>query len=119
MPQHGSVGWFFKIKFVRLPPARANFLWHTICDYFAVAKKFQLQGSSGAVPNLSPEGVQILAVPLLGLRGAPRARRIPTVRRRVPLTVIPEPAAPVIIRHAAPNVGSPVNETQPAQNQRV
>lgn len=83
-----------------------------------MAKKFQLQGITGAVPAFSPEGTQVLAIPLLGLR-PPRARRIPAVRRRVPVTIFPEFAQPVIIRHAAPKMGSAVSETQPAQNQRV
>lgn len=70
------------------------------------------------MPALSAEGVQSLAVPLLGVR-PPRARRIPVVRRRVPVVILTQATEVVKIRHAAPNLGSRVSEIQPAQSQRV
>jgi hypothetical protein len=58
-------------------------------------------------------------IPLTGLRSPPRVRRIPTVRRRLPVTIIPDSAQSVIIRHARQNLGSAASETQPVQTQRA
>jgi hypothetical protein len=86
------------------------------CDIFRVARKFQTQESLGTAATA---GTPTMPIPLAGLRPATRARKIPALRRRVPLVIISEHIEPVKIRHARQNVGSAVSGIQPAQSQRV
>ena len=60
--------------------------------------------------------LRMAATPLAGVRVPPHARKIPTVRRRLPITIFPLDPQPVVIRHAFQNVGSPVSETRPTQS---
>ena len=63
--------------------------------------------------------LRMATIHLAGLRVPPRVRKIPTVRRRLPVTMFPQEVQPVIIRHALQNLGSAVSETQPAQSPRA
>lgn len=63
--------------------------------------------------------LRMATMQLAGLRIPPRVRTVPTLRRRLPVTVISEPPQPVIIRHVGQNLGSRVSETRPPQNRRV
>lgn len=60
--------------------------------------------------------LRLAAASLPGVRIFSRVRKIPSVRRRLPLTIISDLPQPVIIRHALQNLGSPVSETQPTQS---
>jgi hypothetical protein len=64
-------------------------------------------------------GARLAALPLQELRVPPRVKTIRTLRQRLQLTVLPEVARPVIIRHTGQNLGSlpvAVSETRPVQN---
>jgi len=64
--------------------------------------------------------LRMATIQLAGLRVPPRARKVPTVRRRLPVTMFTHDAEPVIIRHALQNLGSvAVSETQPIQTPRA
>lgn len=89
------------------------------CDDFLVARKFQVNEGFGSVLNASATGLQMMPLPLSGLRPASRVRKVPALRRRVPVTIIPGPVQAVIIRHMAQNLGSAAGKIQPAQNQHV
>jgi hypothetical protein len=93
--------------------------WHTSCDVSRVARKFQVPGSSKAAADAGLEKLRTATISLAGLRVAPRARKIPPLRRRLPITMLPESRQMVIIRHTGQNLGSVVSEIQPAQSQRV
>ena len=63
--------------------------------------------------------LRMATIPLAGLRVPPRVRKVPTVRRRLPVTIIPDSAQSVIIRHASQDLGTAVTEPQPVQIQRI
>jgi len=46
-------------------------------------------------------------------------KKIHPPRRRIPVTFLTEPPAPVKMRHTDQNLGSVVAEIQPVQNQRI
>ncbi len=56
---------------------------------------------------------------MTGMRIPPRVRTIPSVRRRLPVTVVSDPSVPVIIRHVVQKMDTPITEAHPVQNQRV
>ena len=58
-------------------------------------------------------------IQLAGLRTAPRARKIPTMRRRLSVLMVPASPQAVNIRHTSQNLGTAVSESQPVQNQRA
>jgi hypothetical protein len=96
-----------------------NIFWHMSCGAFHVARKFQVSEGPKTAAAAAITNLQKTAVSLTGLRVAPRVRKIPMPRRRVPITIFPERSRSVIIRHVAQNLGSVVNEIQPVQSQRV
>ena len=59
------------------------------------------------------------ATTMAGLRVPPRVKRIPAVRRRLPIMMLPEMTQPVIIRHAGQNLGSAVSGAKILQAPRV
>jgi len=69
--------------------------------------------------------LRMVASQLAGLRVPARVRTIPTLRRRLHVTVICDPPTIVVIRHRVPKEDSTggmeraINETQPTQIQRV
>ena len=64
--------------------------------------------------------LRMAKIQLAGLRVPPRARKVPVVRRRLPVTMFPDAVQPVIIRHTLQNLGSPaVSEIQPSQSPRA
>ena len=64
--------------------------------------------------------LRMATIQLAGLRVPPRARKVPAVRRRLPVTIFTEAAQPVIIRQALQNLGSAVvSEIQPSQSPRA
>jgi hypothetical protein len=103
-------------KFFR---AGVIFLWHASCIAFFVAKKFHASGMVRNAVDSAALNLRMATMQLAGLRIPPRVRTVPTLRRRLPVTFVPESAQPVIMRHASQNLGSPVTETQPTQSPRV
>jgi hypothetical protein len=64
--------------------------------------------------------LRMATIQLAGLRVPPRARKVPAVRRRLPVTIFPQTAQPVIIRQALQNLGSAaVSGIQPSQSPRA
>jgi hypothetical protein len=85
-----------------------------------MARKFQIAGSSRADAAIAAINLRMATIQLAGLRVPPRAGKIPAVRRRLPVTVFPGAARPVIIRHALQNLGGAVvSEIQPSQSPRA
>ena len=72
-----------------------------------------------AAAEVAAMNLRMATIPLAGLRVPPRVRKVPTVRRRLPVTIIPDSAQSVIIRHASQNLGSAIPESQPVQIQRI
>jgi hypothetical protein len=79
-----------------------------------VAKKFQTLTASPANAANAAMILRMTAA-LPGLRMT-KPRKIPAVRRRLPVAFLPAPLLPVKIGHALQNVGSAVNETRPTQS---
>jgi hypothetical protein len=69
--------------------------------------------------EIAAMNLRMATMQMTGLRVPPRIRTIPPLRRRLALTVTPEPPQTVIIRHTVQNMDTNVNETRPIQNQRV
>lgn len=63
--------------------------------------------------------VQMAKVRLPGVRMVPHVKKVPALRRRIPVTMIGTAGGPVKIRHAIQNLGSAVSEIQPVQIRRV
>lgn len=89
------------------------------CDICAVARKFQVHESFEAAANVALANWRLVPFPLAGAKVAPRVKKIPAVRRRLPVLMMPPSTQQVKIRHAFQNLGSGVSEIQPVQNQRV
>ena len=96
-----------------------NFFWHMSCITIFVARKFHASGMVRTAVDSAALNLRMATMQLVGLRIPPRVRTVPTLRRRLTVTFVPEAAQPVIMRHASQNLGSPVTETQPAQSPRV
>lgn len=61
-----------------------------------------------------------LAKSQIAAKGYPyRMKKIPTLRRRIPVTFLDEKAVPVKMRHTGQNLGNVLTEIQPVQNQRI
>ena len=99
--------------------SRRNFFWHMSCITLCVARKFHASGMVRNAVDSAALNLRMATMQLAGLRIPPRVRTVPTLRRRLPVTFVPESAQPVIMRHASQNLGSPVTETQPTQSPRV
>lgn len=56
---------------------------------------------------------------MAGMRTPSRVRTIPSLRRRLHVTVVSEAAQPINIRHVVHNIDSGVNETRRVDRQRV
>ena len=69
---------------------------------------------NGAAMNL-----RMATMHMAGIGLPPRVRAIPTLRRRLPITIITEPPETVIIRHVAHNLDNNVNETRQIQSRRA
>lgn len=91
-----------------------------IADKSFVARKFHAPGmvmrnaAEAATMNLRAATLQ-----MAGMRTPSRVRTIPSLRRRLHVTVVSEPALSVNIRHVVQNVDSGVNETRRVERQRV
>jgi len=92
-----------------------EYFWHTSCDKRFVARKFQVQESFSAAAKTAAMNLRMATIQLSGLRVPPRVRKVPTLRRRLPITMLPEYSQPVIIRHTGQNLGSLVSEARPVQ----
>jgi hypothetical protein len=84
-----------------------------------VAKKFHVSGQLRNAADIAALNLRMATMQLGGMRVPPRARTVPSVRRRVLVTMVTESAQSVIIRHASQNLGSPVSETRPIQSPRL
>jgi hypothetical protein len=93
--------------------------WHTSCDTSLVARKLHRAEVPRDAAQMAAINLRMATIQLAGLRVPPRARKIPTVRRRLPVTILPTMEQPVIIRHVLQNLGSVVSETRPAQSPPV
>jgi hypothetical protein len=56
---------------------------------------------------------------MTGLRTPSRVRAIPSLRRRLEITIVGDQPETVIIRHIVPNVGTPVEAPRQIQNRRL
>ena len=63
--------------------------------------------------------LRMATMQLTGMRVPPRVRTIPSVRRKVPVTIITEPPEVVIVRHSVRNLDSPVHKSRPVHDQRA
>lgn len=63
--------------------------------------------------------LRMATMQLAGMRIPPRVRTIPSLRRRLPVTMISDPPETIVIRHAVQNMDSPVSKAQSAHSQRV
>jgi hypothetical protein len=86
-----------------------------------VARKFQVHGGvkTAATAVVAAAGGRLVPFPLAGAKVLPRVKKIPAVRRRLPVLMMPPSTQQVKIRHVLQNLGSAVSEIQPAQTQRV
>ncbi len=100
-------------------PIRRNFLWHTSCGSYSVAKKFNALGMAYNGADTAAMQLRLATMPLASLRVPPRVRTVPMLRRRLPVAFVNGSTQPVKIRHPSQNLGSPVNETRPSQSPRV
>lgn len=89
------------------------------CAESYVARKIQSQSSVCSAAEVAVFNLRKAVIQLADLRLAPRVRKIPHVRRRLPVLMLPSSSQSVIIRHADPNLGSAVNESPPVQSQRA
>jgi hypothetical protein len=107
---------FFALK---LFSENEDFFWHTSCDDNLVARKSHDQNVACAVPETAVQNLRKAVIQLAGLRVAPRVRKIPTMRRRLSVLMVPASPQSVNIRHTSQNLGTAVSESQPVQNQRA
>jgi hypothetical protein len=84
-----------------------------------VARKLQLNESSPVNAAIAAINLRMATIQLAGQRVPPRVRKVPAVRRRLPVTIFADAGQPVIIRHALQNLGSAVSEIQPSQSPRA
>jgi transposase InsO family protein len=103
----------------RIVGGREVLFWHTSCRCHSVAKKYYNPGLARAAAEIAAINLRMAANPLAGVRIPPRVRKVPTVRRRLPITILTDSAQAVNIRHAAHNLGGAASEIQPAQSRRV
>jgi hypothetical protein len=82
------------------------FFWHTSCNKSFVARKFQVKESFPAAVKTAAMNLRMATIQSGGLRVPPRIRKVPALRRRLPITMLPEHSQPVIIRHTSQNLGS-------------
>jgi hypothetical protein len=93
--------------------------WQASCFQMLVAKKLQRPSSSPLNATIAAINLRMAAMALTGTRVPPPVNKVPTVRRRLPVTILPATEQPVIIRHVLLNVDSLISETQPSQSPRV
>jgi hypothetical protein len=96
--------------------AQHHFSGIRVATFSFVARKYYNAGMMRPVVEAAAMNLQT-ASPLAGIRVPPRVRKIPALRRRLPIVMAPEFVQSVIIRHAVPNVGGVVGGTQPVQSQ--
>jgi hypothetical protein len=84
-----------------------------------VARKLQLRESSPLNAAIAAINLRMATIQLGGQRVPPRVRKVPTVRRRLPVTISPNEVQQVNIRHALQNLGSAFSETRPSQSPRA
>lgn len=97
---------------------RHKFRGIRIADKSFVAKKFHVLGMVlRDATETTAVNLRNIPVQMAGMRVPPRVRTIPSLRRRLPVTVISEPPQTINIRQVAPNLGSRVNQTRQIQNQ--
>lgn len=84
-----------------------------------MAKKYYSVAQSQVAAETALRNLRAASVRLAGLRVPPRVRKVPLVRRRLPITMLPAATESVIIRHAAQNLGGAIRETQPVQSHRL
>jgi hypothetical protein len=94
--------------------AQHHFSGTRVATFLFVARKYYNAGMMRPVVEAAAMNLQT-ASPLAGIRVPPRVRKIPALRRRLPIVMAPEFVQSVIIRHAGQNLGSVVGEPQPLQ----
>lgn len=94
--------------------------WHTNCGQSFVAKKFHVLGMAmRSMAEVADPILRTVTMQMAGIRVPPRARTIPSLRRRLPVTVISEPPQNIVIRQIVPNMDNRVNGTRQVQNQLI
>lgn len=102
-------------------PARIREKFHgiRIASNSYVARKFHASGiSTRSIAENAVTNLRMATMQLVGLRMASRVRTIPNVRRRIPVTIVNEPAEAVTLRHAVHNVDTPLEKPRTVQAQR-
>ncbi|HAO78901.1 MAG TPA: hypothetical protein DCQ92_07990 [Verrucomicrobia subdivision 3 bacterium] len=95
---------------------RRNFFWHTSCDTSCVARKNYHHQPVRNAAETAATNLRLATFQLSGLHIPSRVRKIPVLRRRLPITMIPQAVQPVMIRHTSQNLGSLLNEIRPVQS---
>ena len=96
---------------------RHKFRGIRIADKSFVAKKFHVLGMVlRNATETTTMNLRNLPMQMAGMRVPPRVRTIPSLRRRLPVTVISEPPQTVDIRRVVPNMDNRVNQTRQIQN---
>ena len=95
---------------------RRNFFWHTSCDTSCVARKNYHHQPVRNAAETAATNLRLATFQLSGLHLPPQVRKIPVLRRRLPITMIPQAVQPVMIRHTSQNLGSLLNEIRPVQS---
>jgi hypothetical protein len=84
-----------------------------------VARKFHTSGSVRSAADVAAMNLRMATMQLSGMRVPPRVRTVPTLRRRLQVTMITEPPATVIIRQSGQNLGNSVTGRRQIQSPRV
>jgi hypothetical protein len=95
---------------------RRNFFWHTSCDTSCVARKNYHHQPVRNAAEVAATNLRLATIQLSGLHIPPQVRKIPLLRRRLLVTMIPQTAQPVMIRHTSQNLGSCLNGIQLIQS---
>jgi hypothetical protein len=84
-----------------------------------VARKSHDENYASSANETAILNLRKALIQLAGLRVAPRVRKIPPLRRRLSVLLIPASPQAVNIRHTSQNLGTVVSESQPVQSQRA
>jgi hypothetical protein len=91
-----------------------------IADKPFVARKFHTAGTMlRSAPDSAAMNLRMATMQITGMRVPPRVRTIPHVRRRIPITMVNEPAEVVVVRQAVHNLGNTIHKARLIQDQRA
>jgi hypothetical protein len=93
-----------------------NFSGTRVATIPVVARKYYNAGMMRPVADAAAMNLRT-ATQLMGMRVPPRVKKVPALRRRLPILMMPAIIEPVIIRHGGQNLGSVVAKTPSLQPQ--